>query len=376
MPSFQFRLPSRLELTTIQKLAIDDDNSIFTTGVPGSGKTVVAIYRVARLNNDSKLFTYTRMLTVAINGSVNTHLKAASNKVTSIYDWFARNCQVRLGDIINSDETILNVLHENGISFEELIFDEAQDLPVSLYRSLTAVCNRISIGADDAQRVFSQGTNEEELNEIFVDLTRHELDVNHRNTYDIFDFARHFVPENERAQNPNMLGFLELERRGDKPTILLYNQRPDIINTLRQIINDNIGSNIGVLLIHSTDVQAYYNLIRTEITTECSYYYNRMPLADRTEVESDLKSILITTFKSAKGMEFDIVIVPEMQIINNDYITQFFVGCTRARANLFLFCQGNLPQILRNPDFDETYFLQDLRTLITPVYNDHDDLPF
>ena len=361
MPSFQYRLPIRNDLTRLQRLAIDDDNSIFVTGVPGSGKTVVAIYRVARLNNDSKLFTYTRMLTVAIKGAVNNNLREASNKVTSIYEWFAINCNVRLGEIINSEEQISVILKNNNISFTELLFDEAQDLPITLYASLSKVCDRISIGADDAQQVFRNGCTEKELLQIFNRHSHHELDENHRNTYEIFNFARHFIPENERAQNPNWLGRLESKRRGDKPSIILYSQRTVIIETIRQIINDNIGGNIGVLLLHSNDVDTYFNLINPGIHPDCCYYHNRMPRAARTSVENDLKNILVTTFKSAKGMEFDTVIMPELQMIDVEYKQQFFVGCTRARANLFLFCQGEIPNIIDTAYFNNTYLLQDFR---------------
>lgn len=376
MPSFQFRLPIRNDLTRLQRLAIDDDNAIFTTGVPGSGKTVVAIYRVARMNNNSKLFTYTRMLTVAINGSVNTNLREAANKIMSIYEWFARNCNIRLSNIIDSEQEILAVLRNNNISFTELIFDEAQDLPISLYSSLSHVCNRISIGADNAQQVFSSGCTEEELLEVFGGHSRHELDENHRNTYEIFNFARHLVPENERAQNPNMLRKLESVRRGDKPTLIFYSQRADIKETFRQIINDNLGGNIGVLLVHSNDVDVYYHLIMPDIVPECSYYYSGMPIPDRNSVESNLKNILVTTFKSAKGMEFDTVIIPELQMINEENKQQFFVGCTRSRSNLFLFCNGELPDIIDNGNFNNTYQLQDLIGAQRIIAQPEDDLPF
>jgi len=382
MPNFQFRLPIRDDLTRLQRLAIDDDKPIFTTGVPGSGKTVVAIYRIARLKNRSRLFTYTRMLTVAINGSVNEHLRDASNRVSSVYEWFARNCNLRLTDYIESKELLTEKLIDYNISFSELIFDEAQDLPITLYNAFKEICNNISIGADNAQKVFL-GSTEEDLRKIFCLNNPHELDENHRNTYEIFNFARHFVPENERAQNANMLQLLNLKRRGDKPTIFTFKNIHDIFETFKDIIKDNIGGNIGVLLLHTNEVKTYYNIIRNELKFDCSYYYSGMPTSDRDSVERNLKSILVTTFKSAKGMEFDTVIIPELQMIDDEFKTQYFVGCTRARGNLFLFSKNSLPHFIESNFIEDSYTLETISTKTLPINPiemdniiDLDDLPF
>jgi len=94
-----------------------------------------------------------------------------------------------------------------------------------------------------------------------------------------------------------------------------------------------IGGNIGILLVHKGDVNYYHNIIKNELKFECSYYYNGMEQQERNRVESDLKNILVTTFKSAKGMEFDTVIIPELHNINEEYKKQLFVGTTRARSN-------------------------------------------
>ena len=383
MPSFQFRLPIRDDLTNLQKIAIDDDSAIFLTGVPGSGKTVVAIYRVVRLNNTSKLFTYTRMLTVAIKNSTNMLQRDAATKVSSIYEWFWEKCSTLLSEIIHDEEKITNCLRTNNINFEELIFDESQDLPIYLYNSLSKFCNKISLGADDAQLVFENGCTEKELSNVFNKHHPHELDQNHRNTYEIFNFASNIITENERAQNPNMLERLKRKRRGDKPLLILHRNNQDIKETFKQIIIDNIGGNIGILLAHRDNVKSYYNFINNDISIlinpknrlDCSYYYNKMPRDERNAVENDLKNILITTFKSAKGMEFDTVIIPEFQMIDNELKKQFFVGCTRARSNLFLFCKEGLPSLINKSSFNDTYTLQDNRSNLN-TSSVEDDLPF
>jgi DNA helicase IV len=377
MASFQFRLPPRASLTRLQRLAIDDDNPIITTGVPGSGKTVVAIYRLARLQNNSKLFTYTRMLTVAIKGAVNTNIQNVSHKVGSVYEWFGSTCKIKLSDIIGNENEIRTVLNDHDISFDEIIFDEGQDLPISLYRAIKDHSNRISIGADNAQQVFSNGSDEDELTEVFFDNNQHELDQNHRNTFEIFNFARHFVPDNDRAQNEEMLERLSAARRGDEPIILIYNSFPDMKNKLKEIISENIGGNIGILIPHRADVKKYYDIIKNEYKIECSYFFNGMDKTDQAETERNLQNVLITTFKSAKGMEFDTVILPELHLLVEELRVQYFVGSTRARANLFLLSEGDVPYLIRNDSFDDSYSSQTISATVRDnSFLNEDDLPF
>jgi len=322
------------------------------------------------------------MLTVAIKGSVNENLKEASNKVASIYEWFWTNCNTLLGNIINNENEIRNSLQSKNINFDELIFDEAQDLPIILYKAFNSFTNKISIGADEAQLVFNNGCTETELTNLFINHNSHELDQNHRNTFEIFDFARCIVPENERAQNQPMLDKLKKDRRGDKPLVVIHNNLEEIKSVLKQILLDNIGGNIGILLIHREDVDVYYKFIKNDIAKDpdskaidCCYYYGGMPRPERNYVENNLKNILVTTFKSAKGMEFDTVIIAEFQLLTNEFKTQYFVGCTRAKSNLFVFSKSSLPEVaIRNIPV-EKYLQQDNRKQ-TSNNSNTDDLNF
>ena len=100
-----------------------------------------------------------------------------------------------------------------------------------------------------------------------------------------------------------------------------------------------------------------------------------MPRPERNHVENNLKNILVTTFKSAKGMEFDTVIIPEFQLLTNEFKTQYFVGCTRAKSNLFVFSKSSLPEVAIMNIPVEKYLQQDNRKQTSNISNT-DDLPF
>jgi DNA helicase-2/ATP-dependent DNA helicase PcrA len=62
-------------------------------------------------------------------------------------------------------------------------------------------------------------------------------------------------------------------------------------------------------------------------------------------VENNLKNILVTTMHSSKGLEFDIVILPDIEEATIEKRKLYYVATTRAKDNLFLI-GSNMPLIL------------------------------
>ncbi len=70
---------------------------------------------------------------------------------------------------------------------------------------------------------------------------------------------------------------------------------------------------------------------------------------------TEIDNVHVTTFKSAKGLEFDTVIIPDFDSMNrlcnnvryNGIINQndYYVGVTRARTNLYLFSSQHLANL-------------------------------
>jgi DNA helicase IV len=175
------------------------------------------------------------------------------------------------------------------------------------------------------------------------------LQFNYRNTYQIYNFARHFVRDNKRANDKHSLYWLKQYKNGDLPEVFKFNGQSDMQSRLKTIIENYKGSNIGVLFPFTTQIENYHSII-SGFGFECSKYYAEMPEAEKSKTESDLKSILVTTFISAKGMEFDVVIMPDFNSINNtdEAKRQAYVGCTRAIQRLVIMYTGSKPSILNN----------------------------
>ena len=382
MPPFQFRLPQIQDLTLHQRRALNEyERPIIVTGVPGCGKTVVSIWRLLSSTRPTRLITYTNMLKTAISHLTNIRNANKANYVYTVDEWFVRYCNVFLAkgnedrqrleswvtrypiaDHNNSDE-IFSALVRIGAFGYDLIIDEGQDLHSAIYKALKKANLSISIGADEAQQLYRNiDTNEAILRQIFTEQSHRYIPLtkNFRNRYEIFNFARHFVPENPNANSINVLEDLRQERAGgNMPYIYVLHNHQEILNILKRIIENNMGGNIGILLDSQDSVDRYYDYINSftinNQSVECSKYHNRLPKAKKLEIENDLKNILVTTYKSAKGLEFDTVIMPEFENAITENKKHYYVGASRARESLFILCLRK-PKLI-DSRFDGTYLL-------------------
>ena len=344
MPGYYFRLPNDNELSASQNQAVLDDNAIALSGGPGTGKSVVSILRHI-LNHtrenpiNSQLITFTTSLAYYLAGCCRNQNVNAANKVASSQTGWNRN----------------------GVA--EIIHDEAQDLALSFNRNLINICNKISYGADDQQLIRGNARNgdgsynlnycspEANLRVEFPNNSLHTLAKNYRNTKRILQFAKRLLTQ---AVIPQEL----IERCttiGEYPRLLIKENNQQLNQTVLQIVNQfaaNEATNIAILVPfenvpfaggETATARYYFNLLRNN-DIDCSIY------TQQHHGNLEIKNIHITTFKSAKGLEFDVVILPEFHLLNNTFRIvdwrDWYVGITRTKSNLFMISNSafnNLP---------------------------------
>lgn len=376
MAKFEFRLPSQDDIrnSTNGQIMLSiinndyDEKFSLVTGCPGSGKTTVSIFRLIRLANNGKstiLLTYQRMLKVAIENLLAKQ-GISSSKVNTIHSWFPKTTGKLLG--FSNQDTKLSASEiesalRGRVGNMELILDEAQDLEERVFQAFPKVFGRITIGADNDQQMHERSGASETTIKRHISHSSNEftLQFNYRNTYQIYNFARYFVPNSPKANDSQTLSALKrYKNNGDLPEVLKFSGQSDMQSRLKTIIENYKGFNIGVLFPFKNQVENYHSII-SGFGFECSKYYAEMSEAEKSKTENDLKSILVTTFISAKGMEFDIVIMPEFDSIRNtdEAKRQAYVGCTRAKNRLVVMYTGSKPSILNNFPSD-TYDTGDL----------------
>jgi len=361
MPKFQFWLPTEGKLTRIQRRAIDSSEPIFLSGVPGTGKTVVSIKRLQNASEKGKkgiIFTYGKLLRKTIEEKLENNPKIP---VDNIHNWMWNaqgDGQRRLFNIMTIDENIdstAELLKSQGMTYDEILVDEGQDLSINTYKILKELTPSLSISADDAQQINNQeeATNEDDILELFSDLKKFDLDDIFRSAYELYSFAIQFVPNNARANDPRLLERLKRKNSGaDKPFVYLENNLDGVYDSIKDIIDENPTDNIGILFEKMFHVDEFANNLSEEY--EISKYRNQ------DIIPSELKNIILTTFKSAKGIEFDIVIIPYFSDRAQDKPEEYYVGATRAKNQVHFLAIKDIPKIMSHFD-KNSYELEDNR---------------
>jgi superfamily I DNA/RNA helicase len=332
---YYFNLPVITDLTTDQQRAVDETRPLALTGGPGTGKSVVSLWRHIRNHatgvRNSLLLTYTKTLEHYLKASASTQSENAGESISR----FDKNSGQFVG-------------------YEEIIIDEGQDINKSRFEVYFSYANLISYGADERQSVY---ISKEELNELFNWFSTDQrfqtnipitLNRNFRNSKEILLFTRsvfpnYMIPQNtiNGATSTNLKPILKLNVGWG-----LEEQ----INAIVDIINDfqSDTHNIAILVPTVAMVNNYFQQIRNSLDNSIavSKYQNEL---DNFE---GLSGVHVTTFKSSKGTEFDTVIIPEFDkfswFLQNGHTVKendYYVAFTRTKTNLFLLCRNGFPNI-------------------------------
>jgi superfamily I DNA/RNA helicase len=332
---YYFNLPVITDLTTDQQRAVDETRPLALTGGPGTGKSVVSLWRHIRNHatgvRNSLLLTYTKTLEHYLKASASTQSENAGESISR----FDKNSGQFVG-------------------YEEIIIDEGQDINKSRFEVYFNYANLISYGADERQSVY---ISKEELNELFNWFSTDQrfqtnipitLNRNFRNSKEILLFTRsvfpnYMIPQNtiNGATSTNLKPILKLNVGWG-----LEEQ----VNAIVDIINDfqSDTHNIAILVPTVAMVNNYFQQIRNSLDNSIavSKYQNEL---DNFE---GLSGVHVTTFKSSKGTEFDTVIIPEFDrfswFLQNGHTVKendYYVAFTRTKTNLFLLCRNGFPNI-------------------------------
>jgi superfamily I DNA/RNA helicase len=319
MPYF-FRLPILPDLTIAQQSVLNETKPVSISGGPGTGKSVVSLWRHMQNHGIGRkrsiLLTYTNTLSTYLASAARSTSSPAADAVFKTRYW----------------------LRHLASRCDEIIVDEAQDLPIGTYGQLLLYAGQISYGADDQQSIYSdQQSTEQQLRALFPDNEPYDLDENFRNTYEIMLFIRGALPN--KLIYPATMEMLREKRSGPKPRVVVTGPENERKNeALLGIINRYRGDshNIAVLVPFADNV-TYFHRIIADAKVPCSSYQNDDGFL------AQIENVHITTFASAKGTEFDTVIIPNFHDFRYNLANRFagsenryYVALTRSRTNLFL----------------------------------------
>lgn len=357
-----FRLPVYQELSkeqdTVTNLPLTGRHLV--VGPPGTGKTVVAIYRAELWRNagwDSQFIVYNNTLNQYLD--LTLRKRELGDQASTFHSWFWRwyrdtfgRLPPRLGSYTFDWKAILMDVGRMASSLKKIpniIIDEGQDFPRELYTILSLIVENLTVFADENQRITESNSTIRDIQHALGIKNVHKLSRNYRNTRQIAEFAAQFYAGMGS-------GIADLpERKGSLPYLLLNQNFQSQTTVIEQYARINRNKQIGVFLNRQDKQYAFYKSLQERLPDIPVQIYQSGRNHDR--VDFDKNGIFVLCYPSTKGLEFDTVFHPELQEWRTDGNSdlqkmQFYVLASRARNELILMSRENYipPLMLHVPE--------------------------
>lgn len=351
------KLPAFEDLSKEQDLIfnLDLDCNYIVSGPPGTGKSVMALYRAQALTFDDRepsVLMYSKVLKQYSEQAANE--LGVAGHVTTFHGWFwgfwrkyyGANPPSLVGNSYHQDwaqiahEFMTNPPELGGLA--DLIVDEGQDLSLNFFRIARFIAKNITVFADENQQLFDNNTTLREI-EIGIGAREHlMLRRNYRNTAEIAAVAaKYFAGTPTGIPEPP-------ERHGDKPSLRLYASTDEFTDFVARYVKARTNLGIGIACPNqATQQRLYRELTKRKLPIPVQQYVsgNRQ----HSLLDFDSPAVTLVHYKSLKGLEFDTLFVPELQQVTVDATSaatrmMFYVVMSRARNELHLSWSGSSSQ--------------------------------
>ncbi|ROR27283.1 DNA helicase-2/ATP-dependent DNA helicase PcrA [Mobilisporobacter senegalensis] len=239
------------------------------------------------------------------------------------------------------------MLHVEGMEMKygyvrHLLIDEMQDYTPVQYGVIKRLFQcKLTIMGDRYQNVNPHSsTSMEKISYIFPDGKCVELKRSYRSTYEIVEFSRKIQP---------WISVLPVERHGEKVSVTGFQTRKEEIEFLKKKVKEEKGrEKVSIAILCKSQHQAndLYHLLGGVNTA-----IKLLGFSDKEFIEG----IIITSIHMAKGLEFDEVIIP--QVNKENYYTEMdrnllYVACTRAMHKLKITYENDLSEFISDSFID------------------------
>ncbi len=353
-----FSLPRREQLTKEQRrvLRLPADGQHLIVGAPGTGKSVVALWRFKELyeNDISNLYflTFNHVLSHANKNLVSSDL--SDNMDTSL-SWLYKLHYHKIGwlsaksDSHHPDyEMLLNnpAFNELDYSHISFIIDEGQDLPSGWYDCVVELgIENFFIVADQNQQITEECSSRKELQECLGLDTEDviELTENWRNSTPIALLAGYFYTDatSPKPRLPNRIS-------ADIPILYTYDNIAKIKEQILSQYDRDPSQLIGLIVANDNKREYWYKWLQNDSQQRdnpppiVSTYYST--LKDNINIDFSNGGIVVLNDKSVKGIEFDVVFIIIDGLGGQDtelLKKRLYVMTSRAIKRLYLF-QSNI----------------------------------
>lgn len=351
------RLPSINDLDNSQKSVVQHlpyDDPMFVKGPPGSGKTHVAILRLNMLLDNG----YTNVLFLLYNhsmyGFLNTIFKKMGLKNSITIDtkdiYFKKIAEANGysgwsygGDYKANYNSVLNYLsNKSGLPrYDVIVVDECQDFSNIEMKILEKLSPKIIAVGDFEQSIYTSD------GKIFLSkMSTKQLSTIYRYGKNVASIAEHFSKDRS-----NLKSKVTNDDKTDVYKVKATGQSDAIDKIVRLVqAKRNTDLTVAILSITNKQLQGLQSQLKSK-GVDSFYCMNNKDFRDYNYDSS--APILLTPF-SAKGMEFDCVILYGYDGIlnwsgfNDNQDEIIYVSLTRTCKELYLIEESNTYSSLKN----------------------------
>ncbi len=147
--AYHFILPPVTDLTINQQSVLNEPKFVKISGAPGTGKSVVALWRFLQklgLNKKILLLTYTKSLEAYFKGAAKNISENAPQHINRTLWW-----------------TFHLASKQKKNNYDEIIIDEAQDVEIQKYKTIKNYTKGISYGFDLKQSLYFNNSEVQQL---------------------------------------------------------------------------------------------------------------------------------------------------------------------------------------------------------------------
>ena len=339
------RFPPFQDLDQEQRFVYGDaphDQNILVIGAPGTGKTIMAIHRALKLKElgkNPKLIMYGRVLSRYTNsGESETEIKTQTMHQWIDEWWSSSSLFHRLKaprkegskfdidwiEIFSKIKLIKDKDKLAELNWGHLIIDEGQDFEKDMYITFHNLSNHfknygldcvITVFADENQRLDELKNSSIEDIQSALRIKENDeikkkfyLRKNYRNTSQVHTFSKSFQVYNRSYEE------ISPSKEGPLPDVLLCKKDDDKLEFIKRKVQNTSGKQIGIIIegtqnnvfAVSKEMEKKLKSSNFKIQTYISGWRNYS--SNKLDFNSN-NTITILHKRSAKGTEFDIVII-------------------------------------------------------------------
>lgn len=349
------------QLSSEQRTVMDQpfDRNVVIEGGPGTGKTTLAVQRAEMLVTEgysTLVLVYSRPLmrfiqnsqpktnwetvefyTLNADGTKDYHEFNSEYTVSTYLSWLNSLYWQRFGRgypvLDNSDpdwEMIEKELTSLGRIYDQIIVDEGQDFPVPLLRSLKSLASTVMVFMDSHQAIEKTKTAAS-VAAYVLDASTYHLGRNFRSTKEISEFSDLFRVKHDAEPGGDPSGQL--------PAVITCISYEDQVNKMLEIIRAFNYRSVGIIL-DTKPAKKLYEIMKKRLDGKAHVQLYE-PHTYR-DFDFDRNEVKIITYGTAKGLEFDVVILPQITRVGNtgdplSDMTRIHIAASRAKEALFLF---------------------------------------